>query len=147
MRSDSPSTSSSGRLTGVPYERMSGMVQIPRYIKVEVTGCMGMSARGPDLHIITSKSAPRQLFLHSPLHAAQCRHSADTTRRVPLLRGETGAKQRSHSSPLTPGARRAVRGPDARATTILKSRASLGRVRLITPLYLITSARSTAQGD
>lgn len=40
----SPSTSSSGRLTGALYERMSGMVHIPRYIKVEVTGCIGILA-------------------------------------------------------------------------------------------------------
>ncbi len=49
--SNSPSTSSSGRLTGAWYDRISGMVQIPRYIKVEVTGCIGIFAIYVDQHV------------------------------------------------------------------------------------------------
>lgn len=55
--SDLPSTSSSGSLMGVRYDRISGIVQSPRYMNLEVTARTGISARetqhlaGGDLHI------------------------------------------------------------------------------------------------
>lgn len=53
----SPSTSSSGRMTGLRKERTSGIVHSPLYMNLVVTARTGISARGNqqlcrDLHIV-----------------------------------------------------------------------------------------------
>lgn len=96
------------------------MVQIPRYIKVEVTGCMGMSARGPDLHI--SPQSPRRDNFSSTSSFTLLSADTPQTRRVQTEQGaclSSGEKKaQSARIPLTQGARRAACGPDARATIL-----------------------------
>lgn len=55
---DSPSSSSSGRMTGLRKERTSGIVQSPLYMNLVVTARTGISAKGKqkpcrDLHMLS----------------------------------------------------------------------------------------------
>lgn len=71
--SHSPSTSSSGRITGLRKERTSGIVQSPLYMNLVVTARTGISARGNqqlcrDLHIVQiSGDVPLSFLKTDPL--------------------------------------------------------------------------------